>query len=1363
MSVGAATQSAGSTEPRPGRSATVVSLRVLTPFIRFFAGTLRVLGVANLQRKMWLRASVIAFVIAAVGHLWVEGAPTQGLSPFWSLKWWNVPIELNGWRALPALKNADVNAVAILPTGRVFIGGGHGFLAYSDEPTKEWTAFDFDERLGYFVKKGEIGSGSNAGASVTESQQTQDNATAQPSTSQNASIPNHTSWKRAGETATSSAGQPRQAQPTPPNKATPQLGNEIAPGARTQNDTAATQPPNGSGPGTSGSAPTNAPSSSSQSPESNQQQSNPSGSAPSPNGGTQSPNASGSGSSRYTPTTNAPSRISQSRESNQQQSNPRDNTIQPPEQHQQAPPPQPELKKKGQVEWPWFTLIGTAYAAEKPKSEGGGSATTTQNAAGSALASEKRVQESMVPGNSPSPRTTATPDIVQLVAYSGEKGESSLTVIARDGRKWHSNDNGSTWNAAIPPRPAEIAGCALRVKELRTQFPPLFRNVRNDSELAEYRGELRIKVTDVGSIVPAPNAAAAATAAFVVCSGPAWVTTASANTHAEILYSNTVGTKWTGIAQSELPALYDVAFGRNSKTGYVVGAKGAVLRSDDNGLTWTPITQGAVEPNELRSTPIFHSYWKLPAPWTLLLGIVALACLGCVAVIDTVPGAKTVADAGEIVLDPDWKPERDGVTAVANFTVSDRPLEPEDLDVMGFARVARGISGFLRNPRTVLPVTIAINGIWGVGKSSMMNLVQRDLSAHGFRPLCFNAWHHQEDENLLASFLQAVKEDAAPSLFSMPGVLFRIRLGWQRFDRYYPRALSMLAIAAVLGGAEFYFDNASGGVDNLKRGIASVRIRMERIAKSVAPESSSKSTTRPPNQHPAVDHNKQEDKKQEDTQSSKTLIGIILILIFNLYSVLDLLARPAELIVGHGAAPPLVTLYTVFRIFPSAVKRLHAFTANPATLLESSSPGKSTKQLEAQTSFRLRFAREFRDVTNALGNRHRLVIFIDDLDRCRPAKVAEMLEAVNYIVVSGDCAVILGLETRAVKSSIGLSFRDVAEELEVPDPRAANLMEASEDKRKKFSERYIEKLINIEINIPAPSEGQKEELLQRARANAQRDIEMKRARQVSALTKWVREAALLVFVLGFCWGLGMSLVQGGEWRARKHYEQEAQVAQAPGTNRSVIENSATTAPSAQATNPKPVSPPESGALPVIENGELAQPAAFFRGWRGWAMFAWIALVFVTLLGRVPAPLSEDSALFATALRYWGPVAGAKTITPRSVKRFLNRVRCMAMLQHPPKAQTSFLVRWLTKKGSTVPEPLPPETLDEDVLVALAAVETYDRELLVDDLHLAGFLRSAELQKLANFRAKSSSWQQAVDEHTISRLLDARARYLEIRQ
>lgn len=106
---------------------------------------------------------------------------------------------------------------------------------------------------------------------------------------------------------------------------------------------------------------------------------------------------------------------------------------------------------------------------------------------------------------------------------------------------------------------------------------------------------------------------------------------------------------------------------------------------------------------------------------------------------------------------------------------------------------------------------------------------------------------------------------------------------------------------------------------------------------------------------------------------------------------------------------------------------------------------------------------------------------------------------------------------------------------------------------------------------------------------------------------------------------------------------------------------------------------------------------------------------------------------------------------------------MAMLQHPPKAQTSFLVRWLTKKGSTVPEPLPPETLDEDVLVALAAVETYDRELLVDDLHLAGFLRSAELQKLANFRAKSSSWQQAVDEHTISRLLDARARYLEIRQ
>ena len=62
------------------------------------------------------------------------------------------------------------------------------------------------------------------------------------------------------------------------------------------------------------------------------------------------------------------------------------------------------------------------------------------------------------------------------------------------------------------------------------------------------------------------------------------------------------------------------------------------------------------------------------------------------------------------------------------------------------------------------PLTIAVTGEWGSGKSSLMNLLRVDLRRYGFRPVWFNAWHHQKEENLLASLLEMVRSQADPSL-----------------------------------------------------------------------------------------------------------------------------------------------------------------------------------------------------------------------------------------------------------------------------------------------------------------------------------------------------------------------------------------------------------------------------------------------------------------------------------------------------------------------------------------------------------------------------------------------------------------------
>ena len=100
---------------------------------------------------------------------------------------------------------------------------------------------------------------------------------------------------------------------------------------------------------------------------------------------------------------------------------------------------------------------------------------------------------------------------------------------------------------------------------------------------------------------------------------------------------------------------------------------------------------------------------------------------------------------------------------IANIGISDRPLEPGDPDPLGFRNLALSVSRFLRNENTVAPITIAITGDWGSGKSSIMNLLRRDLVSRGFRSIWFNAWHNQTDDDLFATILQALRKEGVPS------------------------------------------------------------------------------------------------------------------------------------------------------------------------------------------------------------------------------------------------------------------------------------------------------------------------------------------------------------------------------------------------------------------------------------------------------------------------------------------------------------------------------------------------------------------------------------------------------------------------
>jgi len=91
-----------------------------------------------------------------------------------------------------------------------------------------------------------------------------------------------------------------------------------------------------------------------------------------------------------------------------------------------------------------------------------------------------------------------------------------------------------------------------------------------------------------------------------------------------------------------------------------------------------------------------------------------------------------------------------------------------------------------------------------------------------------------------------------------------------------------------------------------------------------------------------------------------------------------------------------------------------------------------------------------------------LVVFVDDLDRCAPNKVAEVVEAIN-LFLCGDypnCIFVLGMEPGMVAAALEVANKDViakAREMGVLDSTAP------------VGWRFLEKIVQLPVMIPPPT------------------------------------------------------------------------------------------------------------------------------------------------------------------------------------------------------------------------------------------------------------------------------------------------------
>ena len=263
------------------------------------------------------------------------------------------------------------------------------------------------------------------------------------------------------------------------------------------------------------------------------------------------------------------------------------------------------------------------------------------------------------------------------------------------------------------------------------------------------------------------------------------------------------GKRWVAQASGTQQWLTSVHFS-DATHGWAVGVGGTIVATEDGGKSWLP-RQG-------------KTMLPLTSVWADAAGV-RLCTVGNGVILNSIDRgaswtrieprrypAPWVWTAWLFSLGAAWRGWRRVHTAqpetrersIEDKAASDAPVYSGDQDRLDFEPVAKALAKFLQNQNTTAPLVLAVTGRWGTGKSSLMNLLRSELrSGFGVRSVWFNAWHHQNEENLLAALLENIRQQAVPSPYTLDGWLFRVQLACTRYRRTFVSSSLMLVVLVV--------------------------------------------------------------------------------------------------------------------------------------------------------------------------------------------------------------------------------------------------------------------------------------------------------------------------------------------------------------------------------------------------------------------------------------------------------------------------------------------------------------------------------------------------------------------------------------
>lgn len=117
-------------------------------------------------------------------------------------------------------------------------------------------------------------------------------------------------------------------------------------------------------------------------------------------------------------------------------------------------------------------------------------------------------------------------------------------------------------------------------------------------------------------------------------------------------------------------------------------------------------------------------------------------------------------------------------------------------DHLGYDVYTGALAGFILNPETTKPLTIAIDGEWGMGKTTLMKQLEATLLDRSVseRPLTvwFNAWKYQREEALWAALALSTTQQIAYQLSLPRRIWVKFRMSRAGSYNYYGFTLAIL-------------------------------------------------------------------------------------------------------------------------------------------------------------------------------------------------------------------------------------------------------------------------------------------------------------------------------------------------------------------------------------------------------------------------------------------------------------------------------------------------------------------------------------------------------------------------------------------